>query len=105
MLILIKEKALKKLLNAIFLLTKMNYYIKIIIAKKVVIGGLMKKIDDIKFNLNRDMLNSLLKFDEIKKELNKLYNLGKSDDVLLKIMEQEHKLNSYRQKFIEDLKE
>lgn len=64
----------------------------------------MKKIDDIKFNLNRDMLNSLLKFDEIKKELNKLYNLGKSDDVLLKIMEQEHKLNSYRQKFIEDFR-
>ena len=68
------------------------------------IGGLMKKIDNIKFNLNEEMLNNLLEFDREKKELNKLYNLDKNDDILLKIVEKEHKMNIYRQKFIENFR-
>ena len=64
----------------------------------------MKKIEDIKFNLNKDMLNSLIEFDKEKKELNKLYNLDKNDDVLLKIIEKEQSLNAFRQKFIEDFR-
>ncbi len=64
----------------------------------------MKKIDNIKFNLNEEMLNNLLEFDKEKKELNKLYNLDKNDDILLKIVEKEHKMNIYRQKFIENFR-
>ena len=47
------------------------------------------------------MFEYLVKFEELKKELNELYNLDKSDGVLLKIMEKEQNLNNYRQKFIE----
>ncbi len=68
------------------------------------IGGLMKKIEDIKFNLNKEMLRSLLEFDREKRELNELYNLDKNDDVLVRIIEKEQKINTYRQKFIEDFR-
>ena len=64
----------------------------------------MKKIEDIKFNLNKEMLRSLLEFDREKRELNELYNLDKNDDVLVRIIEKEQKINTYRQKFIEDFR-
>ena len=65
----------------------------------------MKKFKDIKFNLNKEMLEYLVKFKNLKKELNYLYNLDKSDDILLKIIEKEQQLNSYRQKFIEKFRD
>ena len=64
----------------------------------------MKKIEDIKFNLDEDMLNNLIKFEEEKKALNKLYNLDQDDNTLLQILEKEQKLNNYRQKFIESFR-
>lgn len=65
----------------------------------------MKKFKDIKFNLNKEMLEYLVKFKNLKEELNYLYNLDKSDDILLKIIEKEQQLNSYRQKFIEKFRD
>ena len=64
----------------------------------------MKNLEDIKFNFNQEMLNNLIKFEEERKKLIKLYNLDKNDDVLLKIMECEQKLSNYRQKFIESFR-
>lgn len=64
----------------------------------------MKKIEDIKFNLDEGMLNNLIKFEEEKKALNKLYNLDQDDNTLLQILEKEQKLNNYRQKFIESFR-
>ena len=61
----------------------------------------MKDLNNIKFNVNIEMFEYLVKFEELKQELNKLYNLDKNDDTLLKIMEKEQQLNNYRQKFIE----
>lgn len=61
----------------------------------------MKELKDIKFNISKEMFEYLVKFEELKEELNKLYNLDKNDDVLLKIMEKEQQLNNYRQKFID----
>ena len=65
----------------------------------------MKEFKDIKFNLNKEMLEYLVKFKNLKEELNYLYNLDKSDDILLKIIEKEQQLNSYRQKFIEKFRD
>lgn len=64
----------------------------------------MKKMEDIKFNLDEDMLNNLIRFEEEKKKLNELYNLDNDDDTLLQIMEKEQRLNNYRQKFIESFR-
>ena len=50
------------------------------------------------------MLNNLIKFEEEKKALNKLYNLDQDDNTLLQILEKEQKLNNYRQKFIESFR-
>ena len=61
----------------------------------------MKELKDIKFNISKEMFEYLVKFEELKEELNKLYNLDKNDDTLLKIMEKEQQLNNYRQKFID----
>lgn len=65
----------------------------------------MKKFKDIKFNLNKEMLEYLVKFKNLKEELNYLYNLDKNDDILLKIIEKEQQLNNYRQKFIEKFRD
>ena len=65
----------------------------------------MKEFKDIKFNLNKEMIEYLVKFKNLKEELNYLYNLDKSDDILLKIIEKEQQLNSYRQKFIEKFRD
>lgn len=64
----------------------------------------MKNLEDIKFNFNQEMLDQLVKFEEEKKKLIELYNLDRSDDILLQIMECEQKLNNYRQKFIESFR-
>ena len=64
----------------------------------------MKDLHDIKFNFNQDMLDNLVDFEDEKKKLIKLYNLDKSDDILLQIMECEQKLSNYRQKFIESFR-
>ena len=61
----------------------------------------MKKIQDIKFNISNEMFECLVNFEKLKEEINDLYSLDKSDDILLKIMEKEQQLNKYRQKFIE----
>ncbi len=62
-----------------------------------------KKIEHIKFNLTKKMSLELIKFNEIKKELNKLkklYNLDKSEDTLLEIKKKEEKLKLSKERFI-----
>ena len=62
-----------------------------------------KDLELIKFNLTYEMTSALLEFNKLKKELIKiikLYNLDKSDDLLLKINEIENKLSIARSEFI-----
>ncbi len=62
-----------------------------------------KDLELIKFNLTYEMTSALLEFNKLKKELikiKKLYNLDKSDDLLLKINEIENKLSIARSEFI-----
>lgn len=64
----------------------------------------MKNIEEIKFNLTKDMIENLIGFNIIKEELKGLYNQDKNDDILLKIIEKEQELDRYRQKFIESFR-
>lgn len=66
-----------------------------------------KDLNLVKFNLTPEMSLELIKFNELKKELNKLkelYNLDKSDDLLLQIQEKEKKLNDSRENFIKEFR-
>lgn len=61
----------------------------------------------VKFKLTPQMSLELIKFNELKIELNslkKLYNLDKSDELLLKIRILENKLNNSKKRFIKDFR-
>ena len=62
-----------------------------------------KDLESIKFNLTPSMSLELIKFNDLKKELNKLkklYNLDKNEELLLKINEIEKELIKCRNTFI-----
>lgn len=66
-----------------------------------------KELELVKFNLTPEMSLELIKFNELKKELNsleKLYNLDKNEELLLKIQILEQKLNESRTKFINEFR-
>ena len=54
---------------------------------------MIKDLELVKFNLTPSMSFELIKFNELKKELNKLkelYNLDKNEELLLKIKDNEN---------------
>lgn len=66
-----------------------------------------KDLELVKFNLTQSMSLELIKFNDLKLELNKLkelYNLDKNEDLLLKIKEKENKLINCRNAFIKEFR-
>jgi hypothetical protein len=66
-----------------------------------------KDLELVKFNLTPSMSLELIKFNDLKKELNKLkelYNLDKNEKLLLKIKELEKKLINCRNTFIREFR-
>ena len=63
-----------------------------------------KDLESMKFNLTPSMSLELIKFNELKKELNKLYNLDKNEKLLLKIKDIENKMEISKNKFIKEFK-
>ena len=62
-----------------------------------------KNLESVKFNLTKDMMIELIKFNELKKELNILkdqYDLTKDQELLFEMSELEIKLKSCRDSFI-----
>ena len=66
-----------------------------------------KDLELVKFNLTPSMSFELIKFNELKKELNKikeLYNLDKNEELLLKINDIESQLAKCRKTFIREFR-
>lgn len=66
-----------------------------------------KDLELVKFNLTPGMSYELIRFNELKKELNKLkklYNLDKNKDLLLQIQEKEKELINSRNQFIREFR-
>ena len=66
-----------------------------------------KDLELVKFNLTPSMSLELIKFNNLKKELNKLkelYNLDKNEELLLKINEIEKELIKCRNTFIKEFR-
>ena len=66
-----------------------------------------KDLELVKFNLTPSMSFELIKFNELKKELNKLkelYNLDKNEELLLKIKDIEKELTKCRNAFIREFR-
>lgn len=66
-----------------------------------------KDLELVKFNLTPSMSFELIKFNNLKKEINKLkelYNLDKNDDLLLKINDLEKELIKCRNTFIREFR-
>ena len=66
-----------------------------------------KDLESVKFNLTPSMTFELIKFNELKKELNKLkelYNLDKNEELLLKINNIETQLANCRKSFISEFR-
>ena len=64
---------------------------------------MQKKIESIKFNMTQSMALQLLQFNKLKKELNYLYNVYKSNNdkkVLIKILDLEDEMNKLKTSFI-----
>ena len=68
---------------------------------------MIHNLDSVKFNLTPSMSLELIRFNELKKELNKLketYNINKNQDIELKIKKIEKKLTTSRNKFIREFR-
>lgn len=66
-----------------------------------------KDLELVKFNLTQSMSLELIKFNKLKKELNKLkelYNLDKNEELLLKIKNIQNKLIKCRNAFIKEFR-
>ncbi len=66
-----------------------------------------KDLELVKFNLTPSMSFELIKFNNLKKELNKLkelYNLDKNEELLLKIKDKENELVNCRNTFIREFR-
>ena len=66
-----------------------------------------KDLELVKFNLTPSMSFELIRFNELKKELNKLkelYNLDKNEELLLKINDLEKELINCRSNFIREFR-
>lgn len=66
-----------------------------------------KDLELVKFNLTPSMSLELIKFNNLKKELNKikeLYNLDKNEELLLKIKDIENELIKCRNTFIREFR-
>ena len=66
-----------------------------------------KDLELVKFNLTPSMSFELIKFNNLKKELNKLkelYNLDKNEELLLKIKDLENELVNCRNTFIREFR-
>lgn len=66
-----------------------------------------KDLELVKFNLTPSMSFELIKFNNLKKELNKLkelYNLDKNEELLLKIKDIENELIACRNTFIREFR-
>ena len=63
-----------------------------------------KDLESMKFNLTQEMSLELIKFNELKKELNKLHNLDKNEKLLLKIKDIEKKMETSKNRFIKEFK-
>ena len=66
-----------------------------------------KDLELVKFNLTPSMSFELIKFNNLKKELNKLkelYNLDKNEELLLKIKDKETELTNCRSNFIREFR-
>lgn len=66
-----------------------------------------KDLELVKFNLTPSMSFELIKFNNLKKELNKLkelYNLDKNEELLLKIKDLENELIKCRNTFIREFR-
>ena len=66
-----------------------------------------KDLELVKFNLTPSMSFELVKFNNLKKELNKLkelYNLDKNEELLLKIKDLENELVNCRNTFIREFR-
>ncbi|MBR6690532.1 MAG: hypothetical protein IKL65_04300 [Bacilli bacterium] len=66
-----------------------------------------KDLELVKFNLTPSMSLELIKFNKIKKEINKLkelYNLDKNEELLLKINDLERELINCRNTFIREFR-
>ena len=67
-----------------------------------------KDLELVKFNLTPSMSFELIRFNELKKELNKLkelYNLDKNEELLLKINDIEKELINCRNSFIKEFRD
>jgi len=66
-----------------------------------------KDLELVKFNLTPSMSFELIRFNKLKKELNRLkeiYNLDKNDELLLQIKQKEKELNDSRNQFIREFR-
>ena len=66
-----------------------------------------KDLELVKFNLTPSMSFELIKFNNLKKELNELrelYNLDKNEELLLKIKDKENELINCRNTFIREFR-
>ena len=66
-----------------------------------------KDLELVKFNLTPNMSLQLIKFNQLKKELNKLkeiYNLDKNEELLLQIKNIENQLINCRNTFIKEFR-
>lgn len=68
---------------------------------------MQKALEEVNFTLTASMAKSLLKYNNLKRELldiKKLYNLDKNEKMLLKIQSIENELSSLRYNFIEEFR-
>ena len=68
---------------------------------------MQKKLEDIKFNLTKGMSKELIKFNNLKKELNdkiSLYNLDNDDNLLEEINLLHKKVSESRNRFINEFR-
>lgn len=66
-----------------------------------------KKLKNLKFNLTPEMSLELIKFNELKKELDELYldyNKSKDELVLIKITKLEKRMNDCRSRFVDEFR-